>query len=173
MDEVEKFVRLKLPAFFVDQHVKLVVKEALWLSNFYPEADKEVIKVAAWLHDVVHPVSGYKKEDHNIASAKVAKPFLNSINFDKTKLDKVIHCIEAHRTTQPPEPETVEAKIVASADKLVHFTTFDLLQSQLGLEKAIAKIKRDIEAKLMLPEAIDKAKKLAPEIERKYERKIL
>jgi HD superfamily phosphodiesterase len=172
MDKIEKFARSKLPSFFVNKHVKNVAKEALWIAKFYPKADKEIVRVGAWLHDVTHPLAGYKREDHNIASAKTAGKFLKSINFENGKLKKVIHCIEAHRTSRPPEPRTIEAKIVASADNLVHFTMFDYLQSEMGLRYAAAKLRRDINAKFMLPEAMKKAKKIAARIEKKYRIKI-
>jgi hypothetical protein len=173
MEKVEKFVRSKLPADFVDNHIKHVVKEALWLSKFYPEADKEIVKLGAWMHDVTHISSGYVGDDHNVASAKTAREFLSSIGYDKDKLERVVHCIEAHRTSRPPEPRTIEARIVASADNLAHFTGFDFMLNGMSLDKAIAKLKRDLEAEFMLPEAIDKAKKIASKIEHKYNVNIL
>lgn len=168
MDKIEKFVRSKLPAFFINEHVKEVVKEALWLCKFYPNADEKIVEMGAWLHDITHSV-----ENHHIASAKTAKEFLNSINFDKNKLKGIIHCIKAHRTSRPPEPKTIEAKIVASADNLAHFTMFSFLSSRMGLDKAISKLKRDLQSRFMLPEALEKAKKLAIDIEHKYRVKIL
>lgn len=173
MDKIENFVRSKLPKYFVDKHVKEVVKEALLLSDFYPKADKEIVKVSSWLHDITHPLRGYKGEDHNIASSKTAAEYLKSINYDKDRFKKVIHCIKAHGTNRPPEPKTIEAKIVASADNLVHFTKFDFLSKKMGLEKATNKLKRDLDSKFMLPEALDKAKRLSVEIERKYNIKII
>lgn len=172
MDKVEKFVRSKLPKYFIDKHVKEVVNEALYLCQFYPNADKEVVRIGAWLHDVIHPLGGYEKEDHNIASAKIAKEFLNSINFDKNKIKEIIHCIESHRTSRPPEPDTIEAKIVASSDNLAHFTMFDFLLNEGGVEWATNKLKRDLKSKFMLPEASEKAKKLAKNLEKKYNVKI-
>ena len=173
MEKIEKFVRSKLPEYFVEQHVREVVKEVLWLCQFYPNVDKEVVEVSAWLHDVEHSNAGYKGEDHNIASSKTAKKFLKSINFNEEKLKQVLHCIESHRTSRPPEPKTTEAKIVASADNLVHFTMFDFMSKRMGLERATRKLKRDLESKFMLPEALDKAKKLAVNIEKKYNIEIL
>ncbi len=173
MDKIEKFVRSELPKYFIENHVKHVVKEALGLCKFYPKTDKEVVMVGAWLHDVTHPISGYKGEDHNIASAKTAKEFLISINYDKNKSKKIIRCIERHRTSQPPQPRAIEEKIVASADNLVHFTMFDFLSKKMGLEKAIRKLKKDLDSKFMLPEAKDKATKLAIKIERRHSVKIL
>lgn len=174
MNKIEKFVRSKLPKFFVDKHVKKVVKEALWLCKFYPKADKEAVEVGAWLHDITHSVGGYKgRAEHNIASAKTAKEFLNSINFDKDRLKKVIYCIKAHRTSIPPEPKTIEAKIVASADNLAHFVMSNFLIKKMGLERAANKLKRNLKSKFMLPEALKKARRLATNIEKKHKIKLL
>ncbi len=174
MDKIEKFVRSKLPKFFINKHVKKVVQEALWLCKFYPKADKEVVRTGAWLHDITHIVGGYKgRVEHNIASSKTAKEFLTSINFDKDKLKKVIHCIKAHRTSISPEPKTIEAKIVASADNLAHFTMVDFLIKRMSLKRVIKKLKRDLESKFMLPEALEKARRLATDIEKKYKIKLL
>lgn len=173
MNIIESFVRSKLPKYFVNNHVKKVVEEALWLCEFYPKADREIVNVGAWLHDVTHPCGGYGRDNHNIASSKTAKAYLTSINFNKNKLKKVLHCIEAHRTSIPPEPKTIEAKIVASADNLTHFIMFDFLSEKMGFEKLIEKLKRDLNAKFMLPEALEKAKKLSLDIEKKYNVNIL
>ena len=124
------------------------------------------------LHDVTHPMADYKGEDHNLASAKTAKKFLESIKFNEEKIPKIIHCIETYRTTEPPEPKTIEAKIVASADNLTHFTMFNHLSKEMGLEKATKKLQRDIISKFMIPEAIKKAKKIAIDLEKEYKIKI-
>jgi len=150
-----------------------LLKKLYGCVNFILKADKEIVEVGVWLHDITHPIGGYEGKDHNIASSETAKKYLKSIDYDKTKFKKVIHCIEAHRTTVLPEPKTIEAKIVASADNLVHFTKFDFLSNRMGLEKARAKLKRDLRSKFMLPEALDRAKKLSVDIEKKYKIKIL
>lgn len=179
MDEVQAIVEKKLPSWFIEEHVKAVVKWALKLCEHYPEADKEVVEVAAWLHDIGHTKFGKEyyhseehrlKKGHNIRGARVAREFLNSINFPKEKIDAVVHCIESHRTTTPPEPKTIEAKIVASADNLAHFSEFDTVVKSMGLELALKKTERDMKANFMLPEALDYAKKEISKI-KKYFRK--
>lgn len=127
-------IKSNLPDYFIKHHIKAVVKEALWLCNFYPKADKEVVEISSWLHDITHPLSikPYEQEDHNIASAKKTQKFLDSIAFDNSKTKKIIHCIKAHRSSRHPEPKTIEAKIVASADNLAHFTKFDFLYKKMN-----------------------------------------
>ncbi|AIF70059.1 phosphohydrolase [Palaeococcus pacificus DY20341] len=81
------------------------------------EADLEVLALAALLHDVARPLESLGKvDDHAKESAKIARKFLTK--FDYPKVEKVAHAIEAHRFSRPPEPRTLEAKILSDADKL-------------------------------------------------------
>ncbi|MEM4702994.1 MAG: HD domain-containing protein [Candidatus Pacearchaeota archaeon] len=118
-----------------------MVKEGLWLLQFYPGANKEVVEYGCWLHEIVHPTGGYDKDDHNVASAKMAEEFLNAIGYDKTKLKAILHCIESHRTSRGPDPETIEAKIVFSADNLSNFTKFYYMSKKDGFRRSCKKIK--------------------------------
>lgn len=171
---IEKLARSKLPEIFIKQHIRVVVKEALDLCKYYPEADKEVVEIGAWLHDIGHnDLIKYSKEDykaeveHHTEGVKIAKKFLESINFDRGKIDKILHCIESHRTRKSPEPETIEAKIIASADNLAHFIEFDFMCDKLEFDVAYEKLERDLKANFMLPEALEKAKNLMEKIKEK------
>ncbi len=80
-------------------------------------ADLEVLALAALLHDVARPLEDKGKiEDHAIESAKIAKRFLRALGYKK--VEEVAHAIEAHRFSRPPEPQTLEARILSDADKL-------------------------------------------------------
>ena len=80
-------------------------------------ADLEVLALAALLHDIARPLEDRGKiEDHALESAKIAKRFLEGIGYPKA--EEVAHAIEAHRFSRPPEPRTLEAKILSDADKL-------------------------------------------------------
>lgn len=72
-----------------------------------------------------------------------------------------MHCVLAHRTSKPPAPETIEAKIVASADNLAHFAEWETLTKNMSVEKALMKVRRDIHSDFMLPEAVARANELA------------
>lgn len=146
------------------KHVKTVVDRAKWLCGFYPEADEEVVETAAWLHDCIHPTGGYEGGDHNIASAEAAEKFLESEGMAKDKVRKVKKCIKSHRSSCSPEPDSIEARIVASADNLAHFINFDQIQQDMGFEKAFGKVKRDLNKDFMLPEAMEYAEKKMKEI---------
>ncbi|MCX6742081.1 MAG: HD domain-containing protein [Candidatus Pacearchaeota archaeon] len=183
MEEVEKFVRSKLLPYFVEVHVKVVLKEAEYLLNFYPNADKEVVKYGCWLHDVgikfgEKNVEGYARVDksgepHHLASLRLAKEFLKTTNLPEDKVRNILHCVESHRTSTPPDPETIEAKIVASADNLAHFVMAGFMIKMWEKESVVRKLKRDLEFPFMLPEALERAKKLSLEIEKEFDVKIL
>ena len=177
MDKIIEFSKSKLPEYFIENHIKVVVQEAKWLASFYPDSDKEVVEAGAWLHDVGHIFSEEEKRPkkneqlqyHHIRSVDLAQELFKKMDIEDEKVDKIVHCIESHRTSKPPEPETIEAKIVASADNLSHFVKFEFLSGMLGVEYSIKKIERDLGAEFMLPEATKKAKSLLEEIKKKYE----
>jgi uncharacterized protein len=83
-------------------------------------ADMEVLKLAALLHDI-----GRKDEDechgkicHAERSAILAKEILEKHDLNKEKIDKILHCIETHRFRGNKVPASKEAKILFDADKL-------------------------------------------------------
>jgi ATP-dependent protease HslVU (ClpYQ) peptidase subunit len=85
------------------------------------------------------------------------------LGYDDEFIGKVAHCILTHRGRAEPDPETLEAEIVACADAMAHFDTFlDLVPLFIktnngSFEKAVIelekKMERNWERKLTLPEA--------------------
>jgi len=97
-------------------HVKRVFNLCLHIGKA-EGADLEVLALAALLHDVARPLEDKRiVEDHAKESAKIARRFLTSLKYHK--VNEVVHAIEAHRFSRPPEPKTLEAKILSDADKL-------------------------------------------------------
>ncbi|WP_042697246.1 HD domain-containing protein [Thermococcus sp. PK] len=97
-------------------HVKRVFNLCLHIGKV-EGADLEVLALAALLHDIARPLEDKGLvEDHAKESAKIARRFLTSLNYQK--VEDVVHAIEAHRFSRPPEPQTLEAKILSDADKL-------------------------------------------------------
>jgi len=83
------------------------------------EADLEIVKVAALLHDIAR-----KKQSeveglcHAEEGAKMAKIILEEMNFPEDKISKVIHAIEVHRYSKNLKPENKEAELLQDADRL-------------------------------------------------------
>jgi len=120
--ELIKFVRRRLrgsrvPPSHGYDHVRRVVSLCEFIGD-REGADVEILRAAAWLHDVGRPEEERTGRDHARISARIAAKVLPSVGFPESKLDDVVHAIEAHRYSTGPEPETLEAKILQDADNL-------------------------------------------------------
>ncbi|MFH1326567.1 MAG: HD domain-containing protein [archaeon] len=103
---------------FYDLHLVKVAKYAKMLAKKLG-ADSEIAELAAWMHDIGSSI--YGRKDHHITGAEVAEKKLRELEYPEDRIEKVKHCILAHRGSQLIEPETIEAKIVADADALAAF----------------------------------------------------
>jgi len=151
-------------------HIKPVVRNALLLAKKL-KADKEVVEISAYLHDIgrAHRRKMFleenkkvpKKNKHQISGAKEAIKILTKLNYDEKFIKKVEHCVLAHRGRKEPIPETLEAEIISCADSMSHFEAFLELMNLFfktadSFEEAIDKIEKKIDGswkKLTLPEA--------------------
>jgi uncharacterized protein len=79
------------------------------------EADLEIIRVAAELHDIARDSS---TGNHALEGAKMAEKILKEKGYHKEFIEKVKQCITSHSFSSGVVPETLEAKILSDADKL-------------------------------------------------------
>lgn len=100
-------------------HFVPVVRYATQLTEILG-GDKEVIILAAWLHDIGSIISGRK--DHHITGSLIAEKKLQDLHYPQDKIDIIKECIYNHRGSQHHERKTIEEQIVADADTL---STFD------------------------------------------------
>lgn len=84
------------------------------------KADLEILRLAALLHDI-----GRGEEDrsngrvcHSETSARAAREILSRHGLAPDRIERVVHCIEAHRFRKNVAPASLEAKILFDADKL-------------------------------------------------------
>jgi len=126
IEEVRKFVEeeSKKPENwwgeeFYTLHLVSMHKYAKQLAERL-NADIEVVELAAWLHDIGSIIKG--RENHHITGAEIAEEKLGELNYPEDDIEKVKHCIFAHRGSQGIEAETIEARIIRDADSL---STFD------------------------------------------------
>ncbi len=84
-------------------------------------ADMEIVQIAAWLHDIGSIKGHY--EDHHIAGQQFAEEFLKQHDYPQDKIDKIKHCIYAHRGSKDIPRETIEAQCISDADAMSHFNT--------------------------------------------------
>lgn len=101
-----------------NNHFSSVVKysKALCIEK---KADIEILEIAAWLHDIGSILIG--RENHHITGMDLAEKKLIEFGYDEEKIEKVKHCIFAHRGSQNIKRESTEAEILADADSMSHF----------------------------------------------------
>ncbi len=99
-------------------HFVPTVKHAKVLADKL-NADKEIILIAAWLHDIGSIIHGRK--DHHITGANIAEQKLLDLGYPKEKIELVKKCIINHRGSRSDKRETIEEQIVAEADAMSNF----------------------------------------------------
>lgn len=100
------------------EHIKAVVAMA---DNLAKElgADDEVVRAAAWLHDLAKEELAEGRDSHGEASAQEAKKILEATDFPKDKIPRVMEAIAQHVGLFREEPlPNLEAAILWDADKL-------------------------------------------------------
>lgn len=110
-------------------------------------ADLDVLKAAALLHDIARAREDKGEGDHALLGAEMAIPLLQKIGFSEDKIQKVQECIASHRYRGEQEPKSIEAKILFDADKL------DSLGA-IGIARAFAWVGRN-NAKIYSEENIE------------------
>lgn len=99
-------------------HFVPMVKHARRLADELG-GNKEVILVAAWLHDIGSII--YGRKDHHITGAEIAEKKLKEWRYSAEKIELVKKCIANHRGSQKNNRETLEEQIVAEADTVSNF----------------------------------------------------
>lgn len=99
-------------------HFKPMVKYALKLADELG-GDKEIIEIAAWLHDIGSIVEGRK--NHHISGVKISENKLLELNYPKEKIELVNKCILNHRSSKNLKRSSIEEQIIAEADAMSNF----------------------------------------------------
>lgn len=81
--------------------------------------DKEVILIAAWLHDIGSIIHG--RNNHHITGAKIAEQKLKELQYPAKKTKLVKKCVLNHRSSQQSNRESIEEQIIAEADAMSNF----------------------------------------------------
>lgn len=130
-------------------HIAAVVKNAEILADKYG-ADKEVVMIAAWLHDIASITDYSLYELHHVHGAKMAFDILKKYDYDSEKINLVQECIRNHRGSIGLTKNTLEELCVADADAISHFDSVPSLlylayvQKEMGIEEG----KEFVKAKL-------------------------
>lgn len=84
-------------------------------------ADLEILRPAAYLHDIGRPEEKASGGEvcHAVAGAEKARRILEQNGVDRERIERIVHCIASHRFRRNGEqPGTLEARILFDADKL-------------------------------------------------------
>lgn len=104
-------------------HIKIVANWVEDISKKY-DFDKESVIAAAYLHDIGYSWTTKSDPDLEEKSESKAREILKEAVYSEEKIsfivDKIIH---GHGMHIGKEPEYIEAKVLATADALAHFTT--------------------------------------------------
>ncbi|MFA5926645.1 MAG: HD domain-containing protein [Patescibacteria group bacterium] len=150
---IETIQAAPLDKFGLIRHTGEMTRWAERVLKSYPKADREIVFLSIWLHDISHYDGEYGTYDHAVESEKRAKVFLADKKYPQEKIEKVAHCVRAHRC-KDVMPESIEAKIVAAIDAASHMTDtpyIDMAQSG-RVDEAIAKLGRDYRDVALIPE---------------------
>ena len=113
-------------------HVLMVISQALQLSEFYPEADKCLLLVAAAYHDL-GLVNG--REHHHTDSARIVREDMWLRQwFTEEEINIIADAAEDHRASSDHEPRTIYGRIVAEADRIIDSNTIVRRALQYGLK---------------------------------------
>ena len=117
-------------------HIVAVVKNAEILAEKYG-ADKEIVMIAAWLHDIASITDYSLYELHHIHGAEMAYNILKEYGYDDAKISLVQKCIKNHRGSVNFEKNSLEELCVADADAISHFDSVPSLLYLAYVEKGM------------------------------------
>ena len=142
--------------WFYENHLLAVEKAAKFLLSNLPKANREVVLLGVWLHDLqrVRNIDG----DHQKIGAREAGKVLKDFGYDAKTISRVKEMILSH-ACYSIMPKTIEAKILASADAMSHYendfylriaTTGEVPAEDYN-KGALEKLDRDYNKKIFFP----------------------
>lgn len=102
-------------------HVFRVYNLCLLLEKYEKDVDLEILIPSALLHDIARVEESQDKTgkiDHAVLGSVIAEDILRNLEYEEDKIEKIKHCIIAHRFRTGNEPNSIEAKILFDSDKL-------------------------------------------------------
>lgn len=150
-------------------HIFIVAEYAGDLADRFG-ANKELAVAAALLHDVADAVMSRFDPRHEEETVKIAKLFLRDSGFSDEESKVIVDdAIKFHSCRDGKYPKTLEGKVMATADALVHLKT-DFYKRGVQTKReegesderirswALPKIERDFHDKILFDEVRDEVK---------------
>lgn len=152
--------------WFLSKHLMEVERFANLLCDKHPDADRDIVGFGVWFHDIGR-LRG-QDEGHDVYGAEEAKRVLIKEGVDTDKIKRVYEVCRSHGC-KDVKPESLEAKILATADAMSHFThsfyfrLFQYYKDELTFEeikdKILQKLERDFNDKIAFDEGRDEVRK--------------
>jgi len=147
--------------WYVRYHLEIVERIALELAERYPEADRDLVRVLAWLHDYGKTVDA---DDEHGATLSAGRTALSEAGFDGAFADRAIAYVELmdRKLEVDLSGAPIEVRIVSSADGCSHlvgpfFHLWWWEHAHKPFEQLMAdnrrKLIQDWTRKIVLPEA--------------------
>lgn len=109
---------------FWNEHIKYVYYEAIGQAKKY-DADLDVVKLGALLHDIALIEEVGERKEHHINGKILAEKILDKYGCSKEVKEKVLGCILNHRSSK--NATNNEELCVCDADILAHFDNIPML----------------------------------------------
>ena len=120
------------------KHIQYVYKYVVMLSKD-KNVDREVLELAALLHDISMTDMALDRSRHNEYGAEIAEQLLRENNYPEEKTQLVKRCILNHSKRRQQYRSTEEEQILVDADGLSHFdvvkTLYSLPSKVMGLSE--------------------------------------
>lgn len=105
--------------WFYEEHLLVVEKLATALCDLHPEANREAVMLMVWFHDVGR-AHGHNA-DHDLYGADYARQLLSKQHIDQDLIELVALGCQTHSCEDHGLPQSLEGKILATADAMSHF----------------------------------------------------
>lgn len=120
-----------------DHHIKIVYELAKKYSSEYG-ANKEIVAIAALLHDIASVTDKSFTEEHHIIGADIAEKLLIVENYPKDKIELIKKCILNHRGSRLVDKISPEEICIADSDAMAHFYSIPSLLSMVYVQKGLS-----------------------------------
>lgn len=141
-------------------HVKVVANYATELAEKY-KADADIARACALLHDIADAYTKRRNPEHEAESLKTARKLLEETEYSPQEIALIVDdALKYHSCHGSERPESLEGKILATADALAHLETDFYVYAVWALgqegkkledikEWVTAKIERDLNKKIL------------------------
>ncbi len=120
-----------------DHHIEVVYKLAIANSKKYG-ANKDIVAIAALLHDIASVTNKDFTEEHHLIGAEIAEELLTEYGLEKDKIALVKKCILNHRGSRLAKKTTPEEICLADSDAMAHLYSIPSLLEMVYVEKKLS-----------------------------------